>query len=128
LPPSGATRSFFFEKTPVLSFLAMLLTFRLGLGAAPLDGAVASLRSESLAVAAHHAAEEAPVTVYSAEVLGSLTPPAPRPLTHRDWGRIVGDALQNESVANAAMWLASQPFRVNVTGEKFSVSVRVATP
>jgi len=26
------------------------------------------------------------------------------------------------------MWLASQPLRVNVSGEKFSVSVRLATP
>ena len=112
----------------MLSFLAMLFTFRLGLGAAPVGGAVASLRTESLAVAAQHAAEAAPVTAHSAELLGSVIPPAPRPLSELDWGRIVGEALQNESVANAAMWLASQPLRVNVSGEKFSVSVRLATP
>jgi hypothetical protein len=115
----------------MLSFLAMLFTFRLGLGAAPVDGAVASLRTESLAVAARHAAEAvpAPVTVRSAELLESLSPPpALRPLSEMDWGRIVGEALQNESVANAAMWLASQPLHVNVSGEKFSVSVRLATP
>jgi enoyl-[acyl-carrier-protein] reductase (NADH) len=113
----------------MLSFLAMLFTFRLGLGAAPVDGAVASLRNESLAVAVQHAADAQPVTTRRAgEVLGGVDAPARRALSHRDWERLLTDAIQNESIANAAMWLASQPLHVSVTGEKFFVSGRIATP
>lgn len=113
----------------MLSFLAMMFTFRLGLGAGPVDGAVSSLRSESLAVAAQYAAETQPVTTrHAAEVLGSLEPPARRALSPRDWEQLLTRTIQNESIANAAMWLASQPLHVSVTSEKFFVSVRIATP
>jgi hypothetical protein len=111
------------------SFAALLFTLHLGLGASPLDGARVSLREEALAVAA----EVEPAPLVPTPGAGSLAAPAElraprRALTREDWLDLLDEALANERLAGAAMWIATQPLSVTMTSEKVFVSVRFATP
>jgi hypothetical protein len=116
------------------SFLAMVFTLRLGLGATPVDQAVRSLREEAVAVAAHEAERRSEI-----EAAGGHVPPAGRVELHLDaprrralgreeWRRLIEEALANETLAGAALWIASQPLHVSMKSDRFSVSLRFPTP
>lgn len=114
----------------MLSFLTMIFTLRLGLGATPVDRAAVSLRDEVAAVAAITMEREATAVAPVRAVEASLGwgAPARHVLTKEDWKNMLVDTLSNETIANAAMWVASQPIGLRVSGRRFFVTVRVATP
>ena len=115
----------------MLSLLAMIFTLRLGLGAAPTDGAMVSLREQVQAVAVQQAAREdarevAPIR--AGELSQSWEAPPRYRLSREDWLRMIESALANETIANAAVWIATQPVHVSMSGRRFFVSLRFATP
>jgi hypothetical protein len=117
-----------FLQGDMTSFLAMLFTLRIGLGASPMDGVKVSLREEALAVAVQAAQVERPPAATPYAVVRAGDPPQRQPLTRDDWLDLLTGALSNETLANAAMWVADQPVSVSVSREKLFVSVRIATP
>ena len=128
------------------SFLAMLLTLRIGLVPSPVDGAILSIREEALAVARDVAARDtfvgreparfqslrsatlAPETRPAAQAWGG-PPPIVRVLRKEDWRGMLAHTLNgNQKIANAATWLASAPLRLKINNEKIFLSITVRTP
>jgi hypothetical protein len=114
----------------MLSFLTMIFTLRVGLGATPVGPAVVSLRQEVAAVAAAAAEREASSIgpMRAAEASLSWGAPPRHALSKEDWKHMLEDALENETIMNAAMWIANQPVSLRVSGQKFFVTFRVSTP
>ena len=109
--------------------VAILFGLRLGLGAAPMDAAVASLREQAVAVAAASVAAPAEATpAAGGSEMPSAAPAPRRVLTREDWMAMLSDVIPSERLANAAIWIANQPLHVTVTSEKVFVSVRLSTP
>ena len=54
--------------------------------------------------------------------------PQPGPWTRDRWTILLTEALSNERLARAAMWMGSGPVRVRVSAGGFFVALRVATP
>jgi hypothetical protein len=113
----------------MMSFLAMILTMRVGLGSAPVDRALLSLREEAATVAAERASRDEPGAKPAVGAIGpAVQAERGPPRTREEWLVILTDALSNQTLANAAMWVAHQPLSVTMSPEKFFVSVRIATP
>jgi hypothetical protein len=132
------------------SFLSLLLTLRIGLVPGPADGAVLSIREAALAAANDIAARDAFVTHAPAPILSSgmrilsagkrhvadpraqgpgWAPPPQTVLQREDWRDVIADALNgNQTIANAAIWLASAPVRLKVKHEEVFVAITLRTP
>jgi hypothetical protein len=119
----------------MLSFLAMVFTLRIGLGATPVDRAVVSLREEAVVVAARDADRRREIEWVGGHVRPAgrvelhLAPPSRRRMLGREeWRRLLHEIISNETVTGAAMWIASQPVHVSMKNDRFFVSLRFATP
>lgn len=133
------------------SFLSMLLTLRIALVPSPTEGAVLSIREATLAAANDIAARDAfVVRRSSAPVLSSgmrllsagrqqvssaraqgpgWAPPPVQVLQREDWRSVIADTLNgNQTIANAAMWIAAAPLKLRVSNEKVFVAITVRTP
>jgi hypothetical protein len=123
------------------SFLAMLLTLRVGLAPSPTDTAVASIRAEVLQVAEVVAERDRFVTRSPAQVVSAFgrtrraestgwgPPEVVNVIEKDDWRDIVADTLNgNQKIANAVMWLAAAPVRLRVSHEKVFLAITVKTP
>jgi hypothetical protein len=110
----------------VSSYAAVLFALRMGLAPGPAEQAAASLRDETLAVATAYAEVQAPRDDAIASV--SWRAPPKYALSREDWRRMLDDALRNETIANAAMWLAAQPVHVSLSGDRFFVALRFQGP
>jgi hypothetical protein len=132
-------------------FLAMLLTLRIGLVPGPTDGAILSIRDQVLHVAMDVAERDTFVARESPPVLSSgmrllssgkrqldanaaqlpdWAPPATvQVLRREDIRDMIADTLNgNQTIANAAMWLAAAPVRLRVSHEKIFVAITVRIP
>jgi hypothetical protein len=113
----------------MLSFLAMIFTLRVGLGATPVDRAAISLRDEALVVAEQVAQRKERDAIPRPVPMAIVArPPGFHRLSREDWKRLVSEAFSNETISTAAMWIATQPVHVSMSGRKFFVSLRFATP
>jgi hypothetical protein len=122
----------------------MLLALRVGLVPGPGDGALLSIREEALQVARVVAERDTFVTHQTPRATSILSraqvripdgqswasPPAlVADLQKQAWRDALADALNgNQTIANAAMWLASAPLRLKVSHEKVFVAITVRTP
>jgi hypothetical protein len=133
------------------SFVAMLLSLRIGLVPSPTDGAVLSLRETTLQ-AAHHVVErdtfvahvtptrggalraafhrpEAPLAAQEGWAAPALVADVQKEQQRERWRSAIAQTLNgNQKVANAAMWLAAAPLRLKVSPERVFVAITIRTP
>ncbi|HET7754490.1 MAG TPA: hypothetical protein VFK85_11325 [Anaeromyxobacteraceae bacterium] len=123
----------------------MLLTLRIGLVPIPATGAILSIREETLAVAQNVAERDTFVARRPVEMQASLSglvsrhpppqqgwapPPTVEIMKQRDeWKSAIAKTLSgNQTIANAATWLASAPLRLRVNRERIFLSIALRMP
>lgn len=125
-------------------FLAMLLTLRIGLVPSPATGAILSIREETLAVAQNVAERDTFVARRPVEMQASLAglvsrapqaeqgwgpPPTVHVMKKEEWQNAIAKTLTgNQTIANAATWLASAPLRLKVNRERIFLSIALRMP
>ena len=122
----------------------MLFALRIGLVPGPGDGALMSIRHEAMQVARVVAERDTFVTHQAPRTTSMLSraqvripesqswtsPPAlVADLQKQAWRDAIAEALNgNQTIANAAMWIAAAPLRLRVSHEKVFVAITVRTP